>query len=148
MKDERSTMHEECLYRIGDLATEFGVSHRALRFYEDKGLINPERQGNTRLYSRRDRARLKLVLLSQKLGFSLAETKQMIDLRAQPGGERHQLEVVLQRLDEQQRVLLEEFEEMKSALSTMERTIACVRDKLKSNSLGTQSEIEDVFTAC
>src|ERR671929_1496623 len=60
-------------FSIGDLAREFGVTLRALRFYEDKGLLTPRRIGQTRLYSRRDRARLKLVLMGKKVGFSLLE---------------------------------------------------------------------------
>ena len=71
--------------RIGDVSDSFGVTLRTLRFYEDKGLIHPKRQGVTRLYSRRDRARIKLILLGKKVGFSLREVKQMIDLY-EPGG--------------------------------------------------------------
>jgi DNA-binding transcriptional MerR regulator len=63
---------------IGDLAREFGVTLRALRFYEDKGLLNPMRDGLTRLYSIRDREHLKLILKGKRLGFTLVEIADMI----------------------------------------------------------------------
>lgn len=68
------------LFRIGDLAHEFGLSLRALRFYEDKGLLSPRRAGVTRLYDREDHTRLRLILFGRQIGFTLAETKQLIDL--------------------------------------------------------------------
>ncbi|HJT39127.1 MAG TPA: MerR family DNA-binding transcriptional regulator [Sphingobium sp.] len=67
-------------YSITDLSEEFGVTARALRFYEDEGLIAPERQGLARIYSRRDRARLAWILRGKRVGFSLADIREMIDL--------------------------------------------------------------------
>ena len=67
-------------YSITDLSEEFGVTARALRFYEDEGLISPERQGLARIYSRRDRARLAWILRGKRVGFSLTEIREMIDL--------------------------------------------------------------------
>jgi DNA-binding transcriptional MerR regulator len=68
------------LFTIRDLAREFGVSARTLRFYEEKGLVNPRRDGQDRLYSRRDRARLKYVMMGKAVGFSLDEIREMLDL--------------------------------------------------------------------
>jgi DNA-binding transcriptional MerR regulator len=68
------------LYSIGDLATEFAVSPRAIRFYEDQGLLSPQRIGGNRIYAARDRARLKLILRGKRLGFALADIKEMLDL--------------------------------------------------------------------
>lgn len=68
------------LFSIRDLAKEFGVSARTLRFYEEKGLVNPRRAGQDRLYSRRDRARLKYVMMGRAVGFSLDEIREMLDL--------------------------------------------------------------------
>jgi DNA-binding transcriptional MerR regulator len=65
---------------INDAAAQLGVTHRALRFYEDKGLIEPARAGNTRIYSRRDIARMQLILRGKRLGFSLREIKEFLDL--------------------------------------------------------------------
>ena len=71
---------ERQTYTITDLSEEFGVTARALRFYEDEGLIAPERHGLARIYSRRDRARLAWILRGKRVGFSLADIREMIDL--------------------------------------------------------------------
>ena len=76
LPDHRERQH----YTITDLSEEFGVTARALRFYEDVGLIAPERQGLARIYSRRDRARLAWILRGKRVGFGLAEIREMIDL--------------------------------------------------------------------
>ncbi len=91
----------EDLVRIGEMAKRFGVTLRTLRFYEDKGLINPQRDGATRLYSRRDRARLKLILLGRKIGFSLRDVKQMMDLYDPSGTNSKQLRVALDKSEKQ-----------------------------------------------
>ena len=67
-------------FSISDLSAEFGVTARALRFYEDEGLIAPDRRGTQRIYSHRDRARLAWILRGKRVGFSLAEIREMIDL--------------------------------------------------------------------
>ena len=82
-------------FTISDMAREFGVTLRRLRFYEDKHLLNPRRDGMNRLYSRRDRARLKLVLMGKKVGFSLAEIKDMLDLYDLKDGQATQLQAAL-----------------------------------------------------
>ncbi|MGB0084128.1 MAG: MerR family DNA-binding transcriptional regulator [Rhodomicrobiaceae bacterium] len=71
---------EARLYSIGDLAAAFGISTRAIRFYESKGLLAPERVGSNRIYTRRDRARLTLVLRGKRLGFSLEEIAEYLNL--------------------------------------------------------------------
>ena len=67
-------------YTISDLTGEFGITARALRFYEDEGLISPSRQGLTRIYSKRDRARLAWIMRAKNVGFSLQDIREMIDL--------------------------------------------------------------------
>ena len=67
-------------FTIAELANEFGVTHRTIRFYEDKGLIAPSRDGQTRIYSERDRTRLAWILRGKRVGFSLAEIAEMLDL--------------------------------------------------------------------
>lgn len=66
-------------YTITELANEFGITHRTLRFYEEKGLIEPERRGQARIYSSRDRARLRLILNGRELGLTLYEIRQILD---------------------------------------------------------------------
>jgi DNA-binding transcriptional MerR regulator len=68
------------LYSIGDLCAEFALSHRAIRFYEDRGLLSPQRIGGNRVYDPRDRARLQLILRGKRLGFALADIKELLEL--------------------------------------------------------------------
>ncbi|MCF8479116.1 MAG: MerR family DNA-binding transcriptional regulator [Rhodospirillum sp.] len=82
-------------YSIADLAKEFDVTPRAIRFYEDKGLITPERDGLRRIYSPRDRVRLMLILRGKRLGFSLKEIQEIIDLYdAEPTGEAQYMKLI------------------------------------------------------
>ena len=67
-------------YSISDLSKEFDITTRSIRFYEDQGLLNPTRKGQTRIYNQRDRVRLKLILRGKRLGFSLAETGRLFEL--------------------------------------------------------------------
>lgn len=69
----------DAVYRIGDLAREFNVTLRTLRFYEDKGLMTPQRSGSTRLYRQSDRARLSLILFGKRVGFSLVEIRTVLE---------------------------------------------------------------------
>jgi DNA-binding transcriptional MerR regulator len=75
-----ATPGAERLYAIGDLSAEFGISPRAIRFYEDQGLLRPQRIGGNRIYGAGDRARLQLILRGKRLGFALADIKELLDL--------------------------------------------------------------------
>jgi DNA-binding transcriptional MerR regulator len=102
------------MYSITDLAHELGVTPRTLRFYEDKGLLTPQRVGGTRVYLQRDRARLILILRGKRLGFSLKEIGEYLDLYDTDKTQRAQIDKLLllvrERIDllEQQRDALEE----------------------------------------
>jgi DNA-binding transcriptional MerR regulator len=119
------------MFAIGDLAREFGVTLRTLRFYEDKGLVNPRRDGLNRLYTRRDRARLKLVLMGKRVGFSLTEIKNMLDLYDLRDGQVGQLRVALGRFNEQIAVLEQQKKDIEQALAELRRTTAVVSGLLK-----------------
>jgi DNA-binding transcriptional MerR regulator len=117
--------------RIGDMAKKFGVTLRALRFYEDKGLLSPVRDGSTRLYTRRDQARLKLILLGRKVGFSLREVKQMIDLYDPHGSNSKQLKLTLEkserqlvRLQKQRGAIDDAIGELMGAMDAMRQQLA------------------------
>ena len=98
------------VYTIGDLAKEFGLTTRAIRHYEDEGLLAPQREGNNRLFSNRDRVRLKLALRGKRLGFSLAEIRELFNLYDNARDERRQLETLLANL-ERHRAQLEQRQE-------------------------------------
>jgi DNA-binding transcriptional MerR regulator len=81
-------------FSISDLADEFAISHRAIRFYESKGLLSPKRLNGARIYTRRDRARLHIIVRAKSLGYTLEETKDYLDLYGQQGeGRIKQLEI-------------------------------------------------------
>ena len=87
-------------YTISELAEEFGITPRAIRFYEDEELIKPTRQGQTRIYAPRDRARLALILRGKRVGFSLIEIKEMLDLYDINDGQATQLAYSIKKFDE------------------------------------------------
>ena len=96
-----ATELSDAYIRIGDLAKQFGVTLRTLRFYEDKGLLTPKRDGNQRLYSQRDVTRLSLITLGTKVGFSLREIKQIMDMYDPNGSNTKQLRFLLEKSDRQ-----------------------------------------------
>ncbi|KGD65933.1 transcriptional regulator [Alcanivorax nanhaiticus] len=100
-------MTKKQTYSIGELAREFDVTTRTIRFYEDQGLVSPSRRGQTRIYSPADRVTLKLILRGKRLGFSLAESKELIGMYQPQGDNRHQL-LALQNKIQQRREQLEQ----------------------------------------
>lgn len=118
-------------FTIGDLSREFGVTLRTLRFYEDKQLIKPKRQGMNRLYSRRDRARLKLVLMGKKVGFPLTDIKAMLDLYDLKDGQETQLKVSLDKFAGQIEILHQQKRDIEQAIEELTRTMEIVAGMLR-----------------
>lgn len=122
----RLSATESAQYSIGDLAREFDVTPRAIRFYEDQGLLAPQRAGQRRIYSPRDRTRLKLTLRGKRLGLTLSEIRELIDMYEPGRDERPQLErfaaVLAQHRSalEQQRT---DIEAQLSEITTFEKRI-------------------------
>ncbi|MBA4502717.1 MerR family transcriptional regulator [Marinobacterium marinum] len=86
-------------FSISELSAEFDVTTRSIRFYEDQGLLHPSRRGQTRIYSTKDRVRLKLILRGKRLGFSLAETRELFDLWDETlSGSEKQLKLLLKTI--------------------------------------------------
>ncbi len=87
-------------WTIAEIADEFGITHRTVRYYEDKGLVTPERRGTLRVFHPRDRTRLRLVLRGKRLGFPLDEIRTIVDMYDQQPGESGQLSYLLDQIDE------------------------------------------------
>jgi len=98
------------VHTITDLAKEFGITTRTIRHYEDEGLLSPRREGQNRLFSHRDRVRLKLALRGKRLGFTLAEIRELFNLYDLARDEKRQLQELITKL-EKRRVLLEQQRE-------------------------------------
>ncbi len=120
----------ERTYSISDLAREFDVTPRTIRHYEDEGLLSPARNGQQRIYTARDRTRLALVLRGKRLGFSLAEAREIIDLYSAPQGEVGQLQALLEKLDEKRAILEDKRRDLESALNNMDRYAERCRERL------------------
>jgi DNA-binding transcriptional MerR regulator len=118
------------VFTIRDLTKEFAVSARTLRFYEEKGLLAPRRKGEQRLYSRRDRARLRYVLMGKRVGFSLEEVREMLDLYDLGDGQRTQLHVALAKFQERAARLEEQRAEIDRAIAELARASLAIQAML------------------
>ena len=103
-------------YTISDLAQEFGVTTRTLRHYEDQGLVTPARDGINRIYSARDRVRLKLALRGKRLGFSLSDIRELFELHDLASGERRKLEEFAIKLERRRAQLAQQREDVEVML--------------------------------
>ena len=120
------------LFGIAELCAEFGITLRTIRFYEDKGLLKPRRINNTRVYNRRDRARLALILRSKAIGASLQEIKQFLDMYGAHGeGRVQQLTYVLDRTDAAIVELEQKRAHIDATLAELRVINAAVRNKLE-----------------
>jgi DNA-binding transcriptional MerR regulator len=117
-------------WSIRQLCREFGVTARALRFYEDKELLFPQRRGQTRVFSTRDRARLKLIVQGKQLGFSLAEIREMLDLYDRKDGGAQQLAVSLRKFRAQIEALNHKREAIDAAIDTLTQGCAWIERRL------------------
>ena len=121
-------------YSIKNLAEQFGITARALRFYEDKGLLSPGRRGQTRIYSERDKTRLLLTLRGKRLGFSLEECKEIIEMYdPSQSNDSHQLLRLCQKITEHRSALLEKMEDMEATLKLMDEVERNCLNKLLKN---------------
>jgi DNA-binding transcriptional MerR regulator len=102
------------LLSVTELADELGITPRAVRFYETKGLIKPRRAGNTRVYTHRDRARMQLILRGKRLGFSLADIKEYLDMYDVDPSQAKQVQLLLDKVNQR----IEELEQQREDLET------------------------------
>ncbi|MFW5469355.1 MerR family transcriptional regulator [Knoellia sp. CPCC 206435] len=125
---------EDETWTIREIAEEYDVTHRTVRHYEELGLITPERRGTTRIYHRRDRTRLGLILRGKRLGFPLEEIRTIVDLYDAPRGRRSQLEYVLGQIDERRADLEQRRKDLEDALTELDRFEDRCREDLSRHS--------------
>ena len=125
---------QEEFTRIGDMAKEYDVTLRTLRFYEDKGLLHPRRDGATRLYTRRDRARMTLIMLGRKVGFSLRDVKQLMDLYDPAGPNTKQMKLALDKSEKQLVRLHKQQAALNEAIGELDKLIGGLRSRLSGQS--------------
>ena len=118
-------------FSISELAQEFDVTPRAIRFYEDQGLLAPRREGQRRIYTARDRTRLKLTLRGKRLGLTLSEIRELIDMYEPGRDERPQLERFLSVLESHKASLLQQRADIEAQLSELQAFEKKVKRQLK-----------------
>lgn len=120
-------------FSISELATEFDITPRSIRFYEDQGILSPARTGpgnRQRVYSQRDRIRLRLIMRGKRLGLSIAQIRELVDMYESPSDSRLQLERFLDVLGQHRLALLQQREDLDITLAEIEGHIARAQDLL------------------
>lgn len=112
-------------HRISELATEFGITTRTIRFYEEKGLLAPSRSGQQRIYSATDRVRLKLILRGKRLGFTLEESRDLIDMYDPAHGNVEQLQSLIQKIEHKEALLQRQLHD----IAGMQQDLDTVRQR-------------------
>ena len=127
----------EQTFSIGELARSMDITPRSIRFYEEQGLLSPTRIGQNRIYMKKDRVRLKLILRGKRLGFSLAETKTLFDLYDSHQNSKVQLEAMLKMTDEKRAHMQQQLEDIEMLKAELENVEARCQDELNALTLNT-----------
>ena len=124
-------------YTITELTREFGVSTRTLRFYEDEGLINPERRGRTRLFRPADRRLIQEILRGRRIGFTIAEIRDIIKVYKDPPGEVGQLELLMAKVSEKRDELRQKRRDIDETLAELDNVEEACLTRLAEIGVGT-----------
>ena len=131
MNEDIYEQHSEETYSISDLSKEFDITTRSIRFYEDQGLISPTRNGQTRIYTKRDKVRLKLILRGKRLGFTLAETGRLFELYDADKSSAKQLNIMLELIQDKKVHLTQQMDDIKGVLMELVTAEKRCHDTLK-----------------
>lgn len=123
----------EPTWTISQLAQEFDITPRTIRFYEDQGIVSPAREGRNRVYSARDRTRLKLALRGKRLGFQLAEILNLINMYDAPGDTTAQLKHYIDTLEKHRAVLEQQQRDIQQTLAEVDTQLAHCQELLKTS---------------
>jgi len=124
-------------YSITELTREFGVSTRTLRFYEDEGLIHPERRGRTRLFRMADRRLIQEILRGRRIGFTIAEIREIIQVYKEPPGESGQLVLLMKKVDEKRAELRQKRKDIEETLAELDNVEEACLTRLAEIGVGT-----------
>ncbi|WEX87332.1 MerR family DNA-binding transcriptional regulator [Sinorhizobium garamanticum] len=124
-------------YSITELTREFGISTRTLRFYEDEGLIHPERRGRTRLFRQADRHLIKEILRGRRIGFTIAEIREIIQVYKDPPGEMGQLQLLMTRVEEKREELRQKRKDIDDTLAELDNVEEACLTRLAEIGVGT-----------
>ncbi len=124
-------------YSITELTREFGVSTRTLRFYEDEGLLHPERRGRTRLYRAADRRLLQEILRGRRIGFTVAEIREIVQVYKEPPGEIGQLKLMMKKIDEKREELRQKRKDIDETLAELDNAEEACLTRLVEIGVGT-----------
>ena len=125
-----TNQNNEVTYSIGELAKEFDITPRSIRFYEEQDLLSPERTGQTRIYCNKDRVRLKLILCGKRLGFSLAEIKNLFELYDSNANSMLQLEAMLKMTEQKRAILRQQLDDIQMLMNELDEVEKRCRDEL------------------
>ena len=125
-----TNQNNELTYSIGELAKEFDITPRSIRFYEEQDLLSPERTGQTRIYCTKARGGLKLILRGKRLGFSLAEIKNLFELYDSNANSMLQLEAMLQMTEQKRAILRQQLDDIQMLMNELDEVEKRCRDEL------------------
>lgn len=124
-------------YSITELTREFGISTRTLRFYEDEGLIHPERRGRTRMFRPADRRLIQEILRGRRIGFTIAEIREIIQVYKDPPGELGQLQLLMSRVEVKREELRQKRKDIEDTLTELDNVEEACLTRLAEIGVGT-----------